>query len=312
MFQILFGQTFVMLLMILGGAAIYRFHLTDHDGNKVLSNILLLVVAPAMLLDSLISIEYSAVIFRGVLTAILLGFLTHFAMIIATGLLLGKKEGNPKIGIERYLAVYSNCGFFGIPLVSSVFGPEAVIYLTGYLVVFNILSWTHGLVEITGETSGKQIIRGVLSPTVVCILAGLLAFVLRIQVEPHIRRAISFFGSMNTPLGMIVAGTTLAETGLGGVLKKPRIFYVAAVKLIAAPAVTFIVLILFRRVVPLSEELYYAILIPAACPSATTATMMAIRYDKDYEYTSQAFVVSTLLSILTIPVIVSAAQFIAG
>ena len=312
MFQILFGQTFIMFLLILGGAAIYRAHLSDHDGNKVLSNILLLVITPAMLLDALISIEYSDVIFRSFLISIVLGFAAHFAMILVARLSLGRRSTNPDAGIERFLAAYGNCGFFGVPLVSSVFGPEAVVYMTGFMVSFNVLCWTHGLVEITGETSGKQVLRGMMSPTVISIVIGLLLFLLRIPVETHVHRALTYLGSMNTPLGMIVAGTTLAETGLGGVLKRPRIFLVAAMKLIAAPAVTCVILILFQRFVPLSDELFYTVLIASACPSATTATMMAIRYNKNYEYTAQSFVVSTLMSIFTIPAVVSVVRFIAG
>ena len=312
MFQILSGQTIIMFLMILIGYVIFKTHLADHEGNKTVSNILLLVVTPAMLMDTLFSMKYSVRILQGLMVALALGFVSHFAVIAITGLFLRKKDNDPEIGMERYLAVYSNCGFMGIPLVSSVYGAEAVLYMTGYMIAFNVLTWTHGLIEITGKTSFEKVWKGLLSPTVVCTVIGIVVFVFQIPIEAHVLRAISYIGAMNTPMGMIVAGIVLAETGLGGIWKKPRIFLVTALKLFVAPAVTFLLLILARKVIGISDELFYAILIPAACPAATTGTMMALRYDKDFEFSSQVFVVSTLLSMLTIPLLISAARVIAG
>jgi predicted permease len=312
MFQILSGQTIIMFLMILIGYVIFKTHLADHEGNKTVSNILLLVVTPAMLMDTLFSMKYSVRILQGLMVAIALGFVSHFAVIAITGLFLRKKDNDPEIGMERYLAVYSNCGFMGIPLVSSVYGAEAVLYMTGYMIAFNVLTWTHGLIEITGKTSFEKVWKGLLSPTVVCTVIGIVVFVFQIPIEAHVLRAISYIGAMNTPMGMIVAGIVLAETGLGGIWKKPRIFLVTALKLFVAPAVTFLLLILARKVIGISDELFYAILIPAACPAATTGTMMALRYDKDFEFSSQVFVVSTLLSMLTIPLLISAARMIAA
>lgn len=312
MFQILSGQTIIMFLMIIVGYVIYRTHLVDHEGNRSISNVLLLVVTPAMLMDTLLSMEYSSRILRGLLIALILGFLAHFVVIAVTRLVLRKKSAQQEIGIQRYLAVYSNCGFMGIPLVSSAFGAEAVLYMTGYMIAFNVLNWTHGLIEFTGETSPKKVLKGLTSPTVISAVIGILFFALRIPVELHVRKAMGYIGAMNTPMGMFVAGIALAETGLAGIWKKPRVFFVTGLKLILAPTVVFVLLMLTRRVVYLSDELFYAILIPAACPAATTGTMMALRYDKDFEFCSQVFVVSTLLSMVTIPVMVSAARAIAG
>lgn len=312
MFQILSGQGIIMFLMILVGYVIYKTHLADHEGNRSISNILLLIVTPAMLLDTLTSMEYSPKILQGLAISIALGFVSHFAAIAATSLLLRKKEDDPDSGMERYLAVYSNCGFMGIPLVSSVFGAEAVLYMTGYMIAFNVLIWTHGLIEVTGETSLGQVVKGLLSPNVICTVIGIVIFALQIPIEAHVRSAISYIGAMNTPLGMIVAGIVLAETGLSGVLKKPKLWIVTMLKLFVAPAVTFALLLLARNVVPMNDKIFYAILIPAACPAATTGTMMALRYDKDFRFSSQVFVVSTLLSMITIPVVISAARAIAG
>jgi predicted permease len=192
------------------------------------------------------------------------------------------------------------------------FGPEAVLYLSGYMIAFNILTWTHGLVEITGRTSLKQAAKGLMSPTVICSVIGIAAFFWQIPMEKHVMQAISYIGAMNTPMGMIVTGCVLAETGLAGVRKRPRLFFVTLIKLVIAPLVTCLLLILARKIVWFDDSLFYAMLIPSACPTATTATMMALRYDRDYEYSNQEVVISTLLSLVTIPLMAGAARFFAG
>ena len=110
MFQILSGQGIIMFLMILVGYVIYRTHLTDHDGNRVISGILLMVVTPAVLLDAMISMKYSPEVLRGFFLSIVLGFLSHLVVIPFTQLMLGRKRLHPEIGMERYLAVYSRYG----------------------------------------------------------------------------------------------------------------------------------------------------------------------------------------------------------
>ncbi len=312
MFQIISGQTFIMFLMILVGLIIFRTHLSDHEGNKAISNILLMVVTPAMLLQALISIEYRPELIRNLVLSIVLGFISNIVSILVTHPLLGKDRSNPDLGMERFLAVYSNCGFMGIPLVSAAYGNEAVLYLTGYMIAFNILIWTHGLIQMTGETSGKQLVKGLMSPAVIATVIGIVIFFFRIPVNAYVASATGYIGAMNTPLGMIAAGTALGETDFLGALKKKRLFWVCALKLIAAPLATLAVLLAIRQFIPVCNEVFYAILIPAACPAATTATMMALRYGGDYEYSSQVFVVSTLMSMITIPVVISLSSMITG
>ena len=94
MIQILSGQLFTMFLMLLVGFVVFRTHLTNHEGNKTLANILLLVANSAMLLDSLLSIEYKETILHGLLISILLGFLSHFAVILVSYLFLGKADSH--------------------------------------------------------------------------------------------------------------------------------------------------------------------------------------------------------------------------
>lgn len=154
MFAIITNQIFKMLLILLVGFACYRFHLVDQNGNKALANLLLMVVNPALAIMSL-QTDYDARLVSGLATAYLLAFLTHIAAIFLTNLLI-RKENNPDYSIERFCSMYSNCGFIGIPLVQSILGNEGVFYLTAYMITFNLFSWTHGIILMTGKAEKRN------------------------------------------------------------------------------------------------------------------------------------------------------------
>ena len=304
MFLIVANQMIIMFILLMIGFMIRRVKLIDHGGSKTLSNILLLLVNPILIMNSFLTVEYDPAKVRNLLLTFLFAALTHFLGIIAARLILPGKE--PDTRIERYSAVYSNCGFIGIPLINSILGAEGVFYITAYLVVFNILTWTHGLILITGDSSPKQLARGLRSPVMFTMLAGMIFYFLRIHIPANIGSAFTYVENMNTPLGMFVAGAALAEAHPLAALRKGRVYLVSVAKLIAMPVLAMAVMLIFHP----DAEVYYTVIAAAASPVATTCTMMALRYDKNYHYASELYVVTTLISMLSIPAVMALAEML--
>ena len=111
---------------------------------------------------------------------------------------------------------------------------------------------------------------------------------------------------MNTPLGMFVAGAALAEAHPLEALKKKQVYLVALAKLIIMPVLAAAVMLPFHP----ADVVYYTVVAAAASPVATTCTMMALRYDKNYHYASELYVVTTMMSMLTIPAVMAIAQML--
>ena len=105
---------------------------------------------------------------------------------------------------------------------------------------------------------------------------------------------------------MMVAGFSLAQSNIGRIFKKWRIYRVTAVKLLAVPLLVLVFLKLFR----IEPTVAYVTLIAAACPTSTMTTMLSIQLDKNYQYSSEIFSFTTVLSILTIPLVALAASFV--
>ncbi len=304
MFLIVANQMVIMFILIMIGYVIRKTELVDHSGSKTLSSMLLLLVNPILIVNSFVTVEYNAAKVHGFLLTILFAFLTHFAAIIAAHFMLPGKD--PDTMVERFSAVYSNCGFMGIPLINSILGAEGVFYVTAYIVVFSILSWTHGLIILTGDSSPKQLSRGLRSPVMCAVMIGLVCYFLRIQFPVPVEKALTYVANMNTPMGMFVAGAALAEAHPLLALKKKRVYMVSAVKLFVMPILAIALLLVFRP----PETVYYTVVVAAASPAATTCTMMAMRYGRNYHYASELFVVTTLMSMLSIPAVIALAELL--
>lgn len=302
MFLIIANQIIKMFLIMVVGYVCFRTGQVDHRGNKTLSNLLLMVINPFLIINAF-QMEYSPHLMKGFLLSFLLALLTHTVGIVLARFLMPER-GDGNACIEQFSCIYSNCGFMGIPLINSILGSEGVLYITAYMVAFNLLCWTQGLLLMTGNTSRKQLIKGLTSPVMFGIVIGLVLFVAQIRLPAVLGDSIGYLADMNTPVGMLIAGISLAETSLGKAVKNPRLYLVTAVRLLLIPV---LMLVIFRFL-PADPNVLLTILVASACPAATTCTMFALRFDKNYKYASELFAFSTVASMLTIPFIVFLAE----
>lgn len=303
MFTLIFNQLIKMLCILILAFICYRIRLLNQEGNRNLSSLLLMIVNPCLIITTY-QTDYDPHLVRGLLLAFAAAFAAHM-----TGILIARvcisKNGNPDYAIDRFGSVYSNCGFMGIPLIYSVLGSEGVFYLTAYLTVFNLLSWTHGLALLEGQFSLSRLKEGLTSPMVIGTFTGMLLFFLQIRLPGVLLDSMNYLADMNTPLAMIIAGLSVAQADLKKIFKNFRIYYVSFLKLVLVPLAVLFFLVVFR----IEYRIAYTILIASACPAATTLTMMAIRFQKNYMYASEIFAFSTVLSIITIPFITFVAGF---
>ena len=302
MFILIFEQLLKMFFIMVLAFVCYKIRLVDQNGNKTVSNLLLLVVNPILII-TVYQTEYDPELVRGLLLSFAAAAATHILGIIISTLLIRPKDGTD-YSIERFNAMYSNCGFIGIPLIGSVLGDTGVFYLSAYMVMFNLFSWTHGIVLMEKKLSLKSLKEGLISPMFIATLVAVLLFFLRLKIPSVLLDSMNYIADMNTPLAMMVAGFSVAQADLGKMCKNPRLYYTSAVKLLIFPACTIPLLMLFH----LPTVISMTILIAAACPSATTGTMMAIRYKHNYTYSSEIFSLTPVLGVVTMPALVLIAE----
>jgi len=307
---ILANQVIVMFLLLAAGMILYKINMITDEGNRQMAGVVLYVVAPLLILDTY-SMEYDAEVAKNML----LGFLlSAISIVIAIFLSYGLKQGSRKESFpaERFTVIFTNCGFMGIPLAEAVFGDIGVIYCTTYITMFNLFVWTYGLALMRGKSAEKrglkEKLKPFLTPTMFCIAIGLLVYFLQIPLPKQLKSAIGYISSMNTPLAMIVSGIYIAQGDLLGAIRKGRVYAVSAMKCLAVPLVMIFVLLFL----PFDEKLKTTILILAACPSGANGMLFANRFGGDTKTASNVFTVTTIASIVCIPLMVMLSEWMAG
>ena len=295
--MIIFSQLVTMVMLMALGVLCYKRNLLDDNANKKLSSLVLMVVNPTVIVMSYHR-PFEMELLQGLLIAVGLSVVSHA---IGLGLThaVYRKKGEETFSLEKFGSVYSNSGFIGIPLVNGVFGWEGVFYLTAYMSVFNLLCWTHGVVIMDGRSDIKALKKAFLSPPLVAMYIGLILFAGSITLPGFITHPLELLGATNTPLAMLVAGVSLAKISLFSTLKNARIYKVCIMRLVLIP-LAFMFVLNFLNVSPIIAG---TIMLVTACPAAANIILFAHRHDKNYEYAAQIFVVTTVLSVVTIPLI---------
>lgn len=296
-YGIIIGQRIVIMFIILViGAFCYLKGLISKNGTKQLSTIELNLVNPVLIFMSYQK-DYDSSMVTNLLWAFLLSFISFAITIGLSYVLISKKRKS--YSVERFSIIYSNCGFIGIPLINGLFGSDGVLYLTAYVTFFNFLVWTHGLMTMKEKLDFSSAIKALKAPSVIAIFIGLICYFARLQLPSVPMQAMQYISDMNTPLAMIIAGATAAQTNILSVFRKPRNYVLCFFKLLLIPIVAFCVIRLFN--VP--SIVCTTLTIAAGCPVATTGLMFALTLDKDAEKCAELFSMSTLLSAFTLPVI---------
>ena len=289
-----FSQVGTMFLMMAAGFGLVKAGKLTPEAVPQMTNLLLTVVLPCMLVDSL-QIERTQALLDVMGYAFLLLAVLYVLYCLLTAPLFRRQP--PATGKAlRFGVLYGNVGFMGLPLIQMVLGEQAMVYGVINLIVFNLFNWSQGVVLMGGR---KQISlkQAVLNPGILGIIAAMLLFFCGITLPSMVGNAVNFLGSMNTPLAMVIIGAQMAQADWQAIFRNRSILLACLLKLVAMPLLTALVLY------PLHPEpdLYCTLVLLAGVPTASITAMFAQRYGQDVATSAQLVTVSTLLSILTLP-----------
>ncbi len=307
-------QAVVMFILLFVGYFLYKGKMMSDETTRQLSSIVLTVVNPVIIFNSYM-IDFNIELLAGLGISLLLSLAAHIVLIIAAN--ISVRKGRPNYEIDRFAMIYCNCGFMGIPLINATFGSEGVFYLTSFITMFNLFMWTHGTLLMSGQKSqnfketAKAFGKVLLSPAIIAILIGMVFFFTGLRLPSVIQTPLEYLGSTNTPLAMLVSGATIAKAGLLRGFKCGRNYYIQLMKLLIVPAVLTLAFVPLAKLgVPMM--LINTVLIAAAAPTASATIMFSYRHNKDEDYASGHFALSTIASMLTMPLILMLSAVYAG
>lgn len=297
-------QVLILFVLIFVGYVLGKTRIIGDTGAKALSDVALLFATPCVIALSF-EREFSWAVLRDLGVALLVGIAIH---LIAVGLaqVIYRKD-TPRDRVLRLATALSNAGFMGLPLQQAVLGNQGVFYGAAYVTAFNLTLWSYGLLTMDRSTRRFSPRKMLLSPGIIGLVAGLIILVLPVELPALIRTPASHLAALNTPLPMLFTGYYLSKADLGKALRNRSYYATCAVRLILVPVVTVGVLYL----VGIRGTLLASMAISASAPIAAAVSMFANRYEQDTETAVNLVVLSTMFSVITMPVIVSLVQLVA-
>lgn len=287
----------LFLIMLMGFALIRTGKLRSSDG-KALSVLLVYLILPCVIIHSF-QVEPSEAVRRGLLFAFGAAVAVHALFIILTAAfrpLFSLKA------VEQMALIYTNAGILVFPLVTALLGSDYLIYPCAYAVVQLILLWTHGSCLLCGR--GEIHIRSIVcNINILAICFGAALFLLHISLPPLIDQTLSSVGSMIGPVGMLITGMAIADCDLKEIFGKLHVYLPVGLRLVVYPVVLAGVLALLGAAsfIDDGKNILMTIFLASITPTAAIVTSMASLYDKDPVYSAELCVLSTILSILTMP-----------
>ena len=318
-FLIVAQQVAVLFVLMGFGAAMRRAGFFKDGAIDGIVNVLILVVTPCLIID-VFQRPFDPSMLKGLGIAFAIAVLAHAAVILIARCAVRYADENVQRPL-RLAAVFSNAGFMGIPLEQAVLGNEGVFYGIVYVVVFNLFIWSWGLrtmmndeLRITNEGRGhsklairnSQFLKMVLNPGTVGLALGAPLFFCSVKLPNALGVPVHHMANLNTPLAMIVIGYCLAGARFGRVLRMGSVYVATAIRLVLYPLLMIAALYPLRA--SLDRNLMLAMVIAASAPVAAMVSMFATKYRRDVDVSVAVVSGSTLLGVLTMPVVIALAM----
>ena len=298
------GQMVVLFFVIAIGYIAKKTKVMDEAIDKGLSKLILNTALPAMILGSVLTADE----LPGALDILITMGLSVlcFALLIAIALLATKllriHDGHK--GVYRFMMSFGNVGFIGFPVLTAIFGSGALIYGSIFNLPFNFLVFTLG-VWFVAQDSGrgakvKMGLKTFLTPANISCAIAIVLTLLDVHGVPLIGDAAETLGSFTTPGALLIIGSSLANLPVPKLVGGPRLWAASVVRLAVSPVIIWALL----RLVPIDTTLIDIMVVLCAMPVATNGTMLCYQYGGDSRTMAQGTFVTTVLSIVTIPLLV--------
>lgn len=303
---------FFLLILMLPGFILSKTKMLKENADSVLSVLVLYVCQPALVFMAFQKTSYSPTLALNMLIVAGLSLAVHLIAILIFSFVFKNKNQSSKINCLKFASVFGNCGYMGLPFLQSLFSTGEVLVYGGVVIsIFNLLTWSVGIYMMTGDKKQINIKNALINPTVLALIAGVIVFftvktpIADLAAEGSaldkilegFNKSVNFLAEMVTPLAMTVIGVKLAKISLKQLFLDKWAYVVAFNKLILVSVIT----VLAVAFLPVEENVKYTLFFLLSMPSATSTVLFAVRFNGDSKSGSVFVLLTTILSVLTIP-----------
>ncbi|MBO7430881.1 MAG: AEC family transporter [Spirochaetia bacterium] len=301
-FTTVFQQIVILFIMIGVGYVCSKRGFLSPLTIKELSKFIIYIVTPCIVVESFHRPFDSSMLGNiGIACAAAIG--AHILNIILSRVFIHDKDQSRQV-VYQFATIFSNCGFMGLPLQYAILGSDGVFYGAVFIAVFNVFTWTYGFTLMGSHGQKIKLKEILLNPGVLGVTAGLIIFITSFQIPHVILVPIKGFAALNTPIPMVVVGYYLSQITSLKVLKDKNLVIAEAIKLLAAPLLAMVLFYLAG----IRGLLLVSLVISASAPSAANTVMFSVLFNRDTKLAVTLVSVSVLISLFTMPLVISLAM----
>ena len=302
---LLVNQIIIMFLYMIFGFILFKGKKISKEGSANMASLLVWLIIPVVVVKSF-CVEPTRERMIGLLLSIAAAIAAQGLSMLISHLFFKKRP------IDNFAAAFSNAGFIGIPLVTATVGGDAVFYIAFFVAILNILQWVYGVAVITEK---KMKITGstLIHPLILGTVLGLILFFtgLGAMLPKVVMSTLTGISALNAPLAMLIMGVYLAQADMKSLWTDKNLYTLSFVRLVLIPLLTVLLLWGLHLLIPaMNATIVLALLIAAIAPVGANVAVYAQLHNKDYVYASKTVVISTLLSLVTMPLVVLLAQYL--
>ena len=292
-------QVLVLFILIAVGFVCGKKGVITEHASKVMTDIVLYAVTPCVMISAFqrdFSMEMLGQVGVAALTAaVILGVSIVLCRLVFRGRDVSRRK------VLQFAVIFSNCGFMSLPLQKQLLGDDGWFFGSIFVAVFNIIVWTYGLVDMSGDKKQLSIKKIALNPGIIGAVAAVILFILPFQLPPVIAQPITHLSNLNTPVPMLIIGYYLSKADFRRAFTDKGAYLASLFRLIIIPFAAAFAMLALR----LDKTMIIAFTIACSAPTAATTTMFAAKFNRDVALSVSVVTLTTVLSLITMPLIVS-------
>ena len=302
---IVIQQIFIIFILIGVGFLAAKFGILREEGARQITDLLLIIVIPCVIIMAF-QASFEPSLIKNLLIAALLAALTHAAGILISKLIFRNEAPDRKMMLV-YSTVFYNAGFFSLPLLRALLGETGVLYGSVFVAVFNLFAWTYGIRLMNGE-NGASKWKTFLNPGIISLLIALALVLFNIRLPDVVQTTLRYITGLHTPLAMIIIGCQFYLMWRNFNLRDLALWKTVLARNILIPLIMLALIFYLAQ----DKTLFFASVITASAPTATNTILFATKYRQDVNTAVQTVILTTLLTIISIPLIMALAMLLKG
>lgn len=291
----------VLMCLAIPGYVLVKLKVLKEEHIFPLVTVLLYVNQPFITINSFITKEFTSGLMINITIVFFLAALTQIVMFLVARLIFSYDKIPSRRNMYVFATAVGNVGFIGIP-ICNIFMPgntEATLYISVYLIAFNLIAWTLGIYMVTGDKKYISLKKAAINPPVIALIIALPLFFFKVKLPDIVVDCVGYMAIMNTPLAMVVLGMRFALVRFRDMFKGASVYLVSFLKLVVTPLIVYLVLLPFK----LDKILVMTMVIVSAMPTANMVLMMAEKFGGDTEAAAKSIMNTTVFSILILPLV---------